>query len=113
MNQPANIFRELAHSQDGESIETIFDAENIHVERIVSTGQSTPAGEWYDQTFDEWILLLTGAAQLRFEDSAEAIDLKPGDYLNIPAHRRHRVEHTASSESTIWLAIHYTAKKTS
>ena len=35
------------------------------------------------------------------------ITLKKGDYLNIPAHVKHRVERTSEKEETIWLAIFY------
>ena len=31
-------------------------AGSIRVERIVSNGQVTPEGEWYDQDLDEWCL---------------------------------------------------------
>lgn len=77
------------------------------LERIVSRGQATPDGEWYDQDANEWVVLLRGAAALRFEDEPEPRVLGPGDWLDIPAHRRHRVEWTAPDEPTIWLALHY------
>jgi cupin 2 domain-containing protein len=51
-------------------------------------------------------VLLKGAARPRF-DGEEPIDLRPGSFVNIPAHQRHRVEWTDPSELTIWLAIHY------
>jgi cupin 2 domain-containing protein len=38
------------------------------------------------------------------------VEMKPGDFLNIPAHRRHRVEWTTPGEPTIWLAVHYGPK---
>ena len=66
----------------------------------------SPQGFWYDQEQHEWVVVLSGAAQLRFEDG-ETIDMKPGDHVNIPAHRRHRVEWTTPDEPTVWLAIHY------
>ena len=76
------------------------------VERIVSTGQATPPGEWYDQDGDEWVVLLSGAAGLLFEGEAAARPLEPGDWVLIPAHARHRVEWTAADEPTVWLAVH-------
>lgn len=90
-----------------EITEVILITESFRLERIVSTGQATPAGRWYDQETDEWVLLLTGEAGLRFENDFQAITMKPGDYLLIPAHRRHRVEWTAPDQPTIWLAMHY------
>ena len=34
-------------------------------------------------------------------------DLRPGDYVEIPAHARHRVTWTDPDQATVWLAIHY------
>ena len=66
-------------------------------ERIVSTGQASPPGFWYDQADGEFVVLVAGAARLRFEDGDAAFDLKPGDWVEIPAHARHRVEHRKES----------------
>ena len=81
----------------------------LRIERIVSSGQCSPPGFWYDQPDGEWVLLLAGAARLRFADEAEARELAPGDFLDIAPHRRHRVEWTLPGQPTIWLAIHYAA----
>jgi cupin 2 domain-containing protein len=113
MNILGNILEVIGHSQEGEITENLLDGQDFRLERIVSMGQRTPDGEWYDQSADEWVALLTGKAQLRFEGSNDVINLDAGDYLNIPAHRRHRIEWTAPSEPTIWIAIHYSAKTTS
>ena len=80
---------------------------NIKLERIISTGQATPEGEWYDQESPEWVVLLRGEALLLFEGDTEAMRLGPGDYIHIPAHCRHRVEWTHPEQPTIWLALHY------
>lgn len=85
---------------------TLFQTPGLKVERIVSTGQATPEGTWYDQAWAEWVLLLQGRAWLRFEDQPAAQQLMPGDFVLIPAHRRHRVEATDLSIPTVWLAIH-------
>jgi cupin 2 domain-containing protein len=77
----------------------------LRIERILSTGQSSPPGYWYDQPQSEWVLLLQGEARLAFEDEPESRLMKPGDFLEIAPHRRHRVESTASP--TLWLAVHY------
>jgi hypothetical protein len=60
----------------------------------VSTGQASPPDFWYDQDVGEWVLLLSGAAEIRFEDEAEPRKLIPGDWITIEAHRRHRVNWT-------------------
>jgi len=79
----------------------------VRLVRIVSTGQASPEGEWYDQPDWEWVALLKGAAGLRIEGEAEVRALAPGDFVHIPAHTRHRVEWTAADEPTVWLALHY------
>jgi cupin 2 domain-containing protein len=78
----------------------------LKIERIVSTGQSSPPGFWYDQPHGEWVMVLRGEARLAFED-ASAVSLKAGDFVDIAPHRRHRVEWTHPQEQTIWLAVHY------
>lgn len=85
----------------------LLDAPNLRLERIVSAGQATPAGEWLDQDRDEWVILLRGAAGVSFEGEAGMRLLAAGDYLHIPARRRHRVEWTAPGEPTVWLAVHF------
>jgi len=79
----------------------------LRIERIVSTGQSSPPDFWYDQPDGEWVLLFQGEARLRFADEAETRHLKAGDFVDIAPHRRHRVEWTAPDQPTIWLAVHY------
>ncbi|MDV3003019.1 MAG: hypothetical protein N5P05_004674 (plasmid) [Chroococcopsis gigantea SAG 12.99] len=95
---PAELPRE-------ELFESILRGPNISVERIISTGQVTPPGEWYNQPQDEWVLLLQGNASFSYEDGS-FIDLKAGDYLLIPAGQKHRVERTSSNPPCIWLALH-------
>ncbi len=101
-----NLFRDLPQQLPQELVQTLVDAANVRIERIVSHGQASAEGFWYDQEQHEWVLLLQGAARLRFE-GAESVELQPGDYLHIPAHKRHRVEWTTPDEPTIWLAVHY------
>ena len=101
-----NLFARLPHAGPDEDITALLTTPNVRIERIVSTGQASPPSFWYDQNESEWVVLLTGAAGLRFESETEARELKPGDYLHIPAHARHRVEWTHPSEPTIWLAVH-------
>ena len=103
----ANLFDPIPPETTAEIIQVLLAAGNFCLERIVSAGQATPAGEWYDQDTHEWVALLSGAAGLRFEDESEPRVLSPGDYLLIPAHRRHRVEWTHPDTPTVWLALHY------
>ncbi len=104
-----NLFADLPASIPDELTETLLKADSIRIERIVSRGQSSPDNFWYDQDEHEWVVVLQGAARLAFED--ELIELKPGDFVNIPAHRQHRVEWTTPDEPTIWLAVFYSGGK--
>jgi cupin 2 domain-containing protein len=101
-----NLFAQLPRSGADEDIGTLLTTPNVRIERIVSNGQASPPGFWWDQEWAEWVVLLTGGAGLRFESEAEVRELKPGDYLHIPARLRHRVEWTHPSEPTVWLAVH-------
>jgi cupin 2 domain-containing protein len=89
-----------------EIFETIQSKENIKIERIISSGQTTPEDFWYDQDKNEWILLLQGEAELLFENNEKTI-LKAGDYLLIPSHKRHKVTYTSQNPPCIWLAIFF------
>jgi cupin 2 domain-containing protein len=102
----ANLFAGLPHHIPEELVTTLVAAGSVRVEWIVSTGHTSPSGYWYDQPQSEWVVLLTGAARVRFDDGE--VELRPGDHLTIPAHRRHRVEWTAQDGPTVWLAVHYT-----
>ncbi len=102
-----NLFADIPADLPDERIESILSTSGFRIERIVSLGHRSPEGFWYDQDSEEWVLLIQGAARLRF-DGDEPIELRPGAFVNIPAHRRHRVEWTDPDEPTIWLAIHYT-----
>jgi cupin 2 domain-containing protein len=90
-----------------EIVEVLHAAGPVRIERIISLGHASPPGFWYDQATDEWVLLVAGAARLRFEGDAESQEMKPGDYCHIPAHKRHRVDWTDPQTPTIWLAIHF------
>jgi cupin 2 domain-containing protein len=101
-----NLLHGLPDARDGEIVERLAGSDVVRVERIVSRGQASPAGFWYDQDEAEFVLLLAGAARLRFEDG-ETMALGPGDWVDIAAHRRHRVEWTDPHASTVWLVMFY------
>jgi cupin 2 domain-containing protein len=102
-----NIFEHVLRDAVDEEFAELVAAEGVRIERIVSTGQASPPGFWYDQEWSEWVLVLSGSAGLLFEGEPTPRELKRGDYLLIPAGRRHRVEWTDATEPTIWLAVHY------
>ena len=101
-----NIFKNIPGIIPEELFENLIDRETIKIERIVSQGHTTPDGQWYDQSWDEWVLLLEGQAALAYEDGS-TVDMQVGDYVFIPAHTRHRVEWTQPESKTVWLAVHF------
>jgi len=104
----ANLFAGLPPiGETGEQFVQLLQRRGLVIERIVSSGQASPPGFWYDQPEGEWVLLLQGEALLRFADEDDARRLQAGDWLDIAAHRRHRVEWTAPDRLTIWLAVFY------
>lgn len=101
-----HLFAALPRTADRESVETLVADPAVRIERIVSTGQASPDGFWYDQADDEFVVLLRGAAVLRFAADDRRLELAPGDWVEIPAHARHRVEWTDPTQPTVWLAVH-------
>jgi len=100
-----NIFSDVPSALRDELVQVLLTKADFRIERIVSHGHASPEGFWYDQEQNEWVLLLKGAAKLRFEN--DLVEMKSGDFINIPAHRRHRVEWTTPDEPAIWLAVFY------
>lgn len=90
-----------------EVFDTIYSTDNVMIERIVSRGHASPEGFWYDQKKNEFVLVVKGSAGLKLENENDIVVLKPGDYFNIGAHVKHRVEWTDSTCETIWLAVYY------
>jgi cupin 2 domain-containing protein len=102
-----SLFEDIPAECPEELFETLCSAENVKIERIVSNGQASPEGFWYDQEQNEFLLVVQGSAGLKIEGEDHIVVLKTGDYLNIGSHVKHRVEWTASACKTIWLAVHY------
>lgn len=103
----SNLFADLPSHLPDELFTTLLDATNVRIERIASHGHASPEGFWYDQVQHEWVVVLKGTARLRFEDDEQPVELKSGDFINIPAHKKHRVDRTTPDEPTIWLAVFY------
>jgi cupin 2 domain-containing protein len=97
----------MAENCAGEEFVELVSGPNIRIERIVSIGQASPSGHWYDQEGAEWVILLQGSAGVLFEGEDKPRVLAPGDYVLIPARTRHRVEWTSAGQPTVWLAVHY------
>jgi cupin 2 domain-containing protein len=106
-----NIFADVERPLADEAASDLVASPNVRIERIVSHGQAMPAGAWYDQEWDEWVIVLKGSAGLLFEGDNAARVLGPGDHVRIPAHARHRVQWTAPGQPTVWLAVHFRASE--
>jgi cupin 2 domain-containing protein len=102
-----NIFDNIPENFAEELIDPIAEGREVRIERVVSRGHASPPGYWYDQKKNEYVLLIKGKAGLVIEGQKETIVLQDGDYINIPAHLKHRVEWTDPDQDTVWLAIHY------
>lgn len=102
---PASLFADIPRQLPEELCQTLFENPGVRIERILSKGHHNPKDDWYDQEQTEWVILLQGKARLSFVD-AEPVELKPGDYLLLPAHCKHRVDWTARDQACIWLAVH-------
>lgn len=104
-----SLLRGIPRALPEELCDVLVGADAVRIERIVSRGHSSPAGFWYDQPRAEFVLVVCGRAGVRFEGEPQVRTVAAGEYLNIPAGLRHRVEWTAPDEDTVWLAIHYPA----
>ncbi len=102
-----NLFQDIPAELSEELIEVIAGSDNVRIERIVSRGQASEPGFWFDQKTTEFVILLVGQARLQFQSRAEPVTLLPGDYLTIRPGEKHRVAWTTPEAETVWLAVHY------
>jgi cupin 2 domain-containing protein len=107
-----NFFRDLprrtGEREPIEHIEEILSKGKITIERIVTYGRKpTEEGKWYDDSRNEFVMVLSGATELLFEEGNQRVIMERGDYINIPAHKKHRVEMTRPNGNTLWLAVYY------
>ncbi|WP_019370759.1 cupin domain-containing protein [Sphingomonas sp. HT-1] len=101
----ANLLRDLPEAKEEEAFDDLLKRPGTRIERIVSRGQATAEDTPMVQAWDEWVILLEGAAGIRIEDSAE-VRLAPGDHLLIAAGQKHWVTWTARDRPSVWLAVH-------
>lgn len=102
-----NVFSDIPQSIPKEVSEALLVSRTLRIERIISHGQASPKDFWYDQDANEWVIVLKGKARLLFEGERVPLELETGSYVNIPAHKRHRVDWTDPDDHTVWLAVHY------
>lgn len=105
MKNHPNLFSDIPKAERKESVSDLVRNPTVRIQRIVSRGQISPPGFWYDQDEHEWVALLSGRAVLRIEGKEKEVELRPGDTLVLPAHVKHRVEWTDPVQPTVWLAV--------
>lgn len=103
----SNLLANIPASLPEELVEKLMRAPAVRIERIVSLGHRSPDGFWYDQKENEFVVLIAGAGRLTFADQTEPLEMRPGSFVNILAHRRHRVEWTDPGQVTVWLVVYY------
>ncbi len=107
-----NLFSDVTSKTLPEEVfQTLCQGKSFRLERIISSGQTTPENEWLIQSEDEWVILLAGSAKILFEKNKQEYSLKSGDYLLIPANMAHKVTWTDPNNKSIWLAIHFVGDK--
>jgi cupin 2 domain-containing protein len=104
---PSNIFASLPKDMRAEVIDDLVRSSSVRIERIASKGHRSPESGWYDQAENEWVMVIQGHATVQFEDGSTSA-LSAGDYINIPAHAKHKVAWTDPNQITLWLAVFYT-----
>lgn len=102
--EAANIFHDMPEALDEERFTTLAHGDDVKIERIISNGHASPETGWYDQDWDEWVIVLSGSAVMSFPTGND-VEMNVGDYVHLPAHCKHKVSWTAPQ--TVWLAVHY------
>ena len=102
-----NIYGEIPRVLDEEWTDELLRSDAMRIERIVSRGHRSPDDFWYEQSENEWVLVIAGRARLLFEGESSETELEVGDCLTIPARARHKVTWTSPEQDTIWVAIFY------
>ncbi len=107
MIEAGNLFDGIPAQLPQEHVKALLATPDTRIERIVSRGQASAPDVWYDQDDAEWVMVVAGSAGLLFEGEGAPRVLKAGDYIEIPAHVRHRVAWTDATQPTVWLAVHH------
>ena len=102
----SNLYDQIPSTLPEEVFQVLAQSENVKIERIVSLGHRSPATGWYDQAENEWVAVLQGEATIEMYDGNEK-RLKPGDFILLSAHQKHRVTWTHPDKPTLWLAVHF------
>ncbi len=101
-----SVLHGLSEPLAQEQVDELARWPGVRIERIVSMAQASPPGFWYDQAWDEWVCVISGSAAVLIDGESGPRELRAGDWLELPAHVRHRVEWTDARQATVWLAVH-------
>ncbi|MCP9772953.1 Nif11 domain/cupin domain-containing protein [Synechococcus sp. Tobar12-5m-g] len=100
-----NLLASPCPEEGQERTERLLEAPGLLLERIHSCAYS---GGWQEQPGSEWVMVLSGSAQLQFADEASPRQLREGDTVLIAPGRRHRVVATDPAPGTLWLTLTWT-----
>lgn len=107
MTSSLNLFDSMPPvGHPDEAFDDLLAVPGLRIERIVSQGHVSPPGFWYEQDWDEWVMVIEGEAHMEIEGRADSLRLGAGDHVWLPAGCRHRVTYTRSQPPTVWLAVH-------
>ncbi len=120
MSLPQNLFLNFPVELKDEFVEQLTTSEvgdtggAFRIERVVSpAGYASEADDWYDQEQSEFVMVMQGSGKLEFLDDSENggersfVELQAGDWVDIKAHRKHRVDQTDPNGPTVWLCVFY------
>ena len=121
-----NIFDLKDLSVNEEIIKILFKNENVKIEKIISTGQTT---DWQESNKNEFVILIQGNAEIEYYDNRICEDknfktnenvmknlkntndmklqLGKGDIILIKKGERHRVSYTSKNPCCIWICIFF------
>ena len=121
-----NIFDLKDLSVNEEIIKILFKNENVKIEKIISTGQTT---DWQESNKNEFVILVQGNAEIEYYDNRICEDknfktnenimknlkntndmklqLGKGDIILIKKGERHRVGYTSKNPCCIWICIFF------
>ncbi|MGM0623085.1 MAG: cupin domain-containing protein [Campylobacterota bacterium] len=98
--QLENIFTAERINKGVERFDTLLQTPHVKIQKIQSNEFQN--GNWYNQSHDEWVVLLRGSATLELQH--QTLQLQQGDSLHIKKFSKHRVVQTSSD--ALWLAVH-------
>ena len=97
-----NIFDVKNIDKNKEIVEILKENENVKIEKIISTGQTT---DWMKQEQEEFVMLIQGQAIIEYKNKKQ--ELRAGDTIIIKKNEKHRVAYTSENPCCIWICVFY------